>query len=282
MTSPPRCPKGALAPRLARRARLASGDAGRRRPRGRWSIASDRDARDERRDGGADEGAERSPWLWLVPLGLLAAAGLAYALLPGFRSFANELFGVLTSGDQDRIQGWVQGFGPWGLAVLVGILVLQPFLIVVPSAALMIVAVLAYGPLQGGLLAWGGMILSAVVGYGIGRAFGPVTVDRLLGHDTEQKMEGYLEDYGFWAVLLFRISPVLSTDAISVAAGLVEMRFGRYLLATAVGLAPLAAVIAFAGESFDRLERFLIWGSLASIAMFAGYVIWDRRRSGGA
>lgn len=186
---------------------------------------------------------------------------------------------MLASGDQERIQRWVQGFGGWGVAVLGGVLVLQPFLIIVPSVLLMIVAVVAYGQLWGALLAWGGMIVSAIVGYGIGRAFGPVTVDRLLGRKTERKMESYLRDYGFWAVLLFRVSPALSTDAISVAAGLVEMRFGRYLLATALGLAPLVATIAFAGGSFERLERFLIWGSLVSIAMFVAYVIWDRRRS---
>jgi uncharacterized membrane protein YdjX (TVP38/TMEM64 family) len=215
---------------------------------------------------------------WIVPTTVIALGALAYLLLPTFRGFANEAFAVFTSGDLQRIQEWVQGFGAWSLLVIVIVLIVQPLLVVVPSALMMVVAVVAYGPVWGGLLAWGGSILAAVVGYGVGWALSPVTVDRLIGHEAEQRVESYVERYGFWAVALFRVSPVLSTDAISIVAGLLEMRFGRYAAATALGFLPLAAAIALLGGDLDRMQTGLLWGTILSVVVFIAYIGIDQWR----
>lgn len=218
---------------------------------------------------------------WVVPASVVALGGLAYLLLPDFHGFVNEGVRVFASGDLARIQAWLQGFGAWSLVVIVLVLIVQPLLVVVPSVLMMIVAVLAYGPVWGGLLAWGGSILAAVVGYGLGWALSPVTVDRLIGRETEQRIETYVRRYGFWAVVLFRVSPVLSTDAISIVAGLLEMRPGRYLAATALGFLPLAGAIAFLGGDLERMESGLVWGTVASIVALVAYIGIDqwRRRS---
>ena len=218
----------------------------------------------------------------MIPVAVVSILGLTYLLLPGFRSFANEALAVVTSGDLQRVRDWLQEFGPWSLAVILGILIVQPLLLVVPSVLMMVVAVLAYGPLWGGLLALGGSTLAALVGYAIGWALSPVTVDHLIGEQTERQIEGYVERYGFWAVAIFRVSPVLSTDAISVVAGLLEMNLWRYLAATVLGFLPLAGTIAALGGQLDWMERVLIWGSLASLVLFVGWIAWDqwrRRRS---
>lgn len=218
---------------------------------------------------------------WVIPAGVIATCGIAYLVLPAFRGFVNDAVRVLASGELERIQAWIQGFEAWSLAVIVVVLIVQPLLVVVPSVLMMIVAVLAYGPVWGGLLAWGGSILAAVVGYALGWALHPVTVDRLIGSDTEQRLETYMERYGFWAVVLFRVSPVLSTDGISIVAGLLEMRFGRYLAATALGFLPLATAIAVLGGDLDRMESGLVWGTIVSVLALAVYVgidQWRRRR----
>lgn len=202
-----------------------------------------------------------------------------YLLLPGFRSFAQEAWEVLGSRDQGRIEEWIRGFGTWGLALIIGLLIVQPFLLVVPSTLMMLVAVLAYGPFWGSLLAWGGSMGAAILAYGIGRALGPATVGKLIGGGTRQKVESYVNEYGVWAVILFRVSPVLSTDAVSFVAGLSDMRFFRYVTATAIGFLPLTALIAFLGTDFGRLEQGLIWVSLASVVVFVGYVAYDRYRT---
>jgi len=96
-------------------------------------------------------------------------------------------------------------------------MVAQTLLAFIPSVLIMVVSVLAYGPLWGGLLSWGGLVMAALVAYGIGRALGPVTVDRLIGRKTEQKLKRFVERYGVWGIIVARISPALSTDAVSSA-----------------------------------------------------------------
>lgn len=209
---------------------------------------------------------------------LAGGIAAAYLLSPSVRGFAHEAARVLSSGDLERIRGWLQGFGPWSLVVIIAILTIQPLLVVVPSVLMMIVAVLAYGPLWGGSLAWGGSILAALVGYGLGWSLHPVTVDRLIGRDAERRIEDALERYGFWSVVLFRVSPVLSTDAISIVAGLLEMRLDRYLLATALGFLPLAGAIALLGRDLEQLESILLWGTIASVTALALYIAFDRAR----
>jgi uncharacterized membrane protein YdjX (TVP38/TMEM64 family) len=215
---------------------------------------------------------------WLVPLGVIAALLLAYFVWPGFRSLVDEAYRVVTSGDRAQLEAWVSGFGAWGPALIYALMVAQTLLAFIPSLLVTVVPVLAYGPLWGGLLAWSGLLLAALVAYGIGRSLGPVTVERLIGHKTERQIEGFVERYGIWGVVAARISPALSTDAVSFVAGLVKMRLWRFALATAVGTLPLVVLVAFLGSDLERLRGGLIWVSVLSLGAFVLYVVWDRRR----
>jgi uncharacterized membrane protein YdjX (TVP38/TMEM64 family) len=84
-----------------------------------------------------------------------------------------------------------------------------------------------------------------------------------------------VERYGFWGIIAARISPALSTDAVSYVAGLTGMRRFRFLFATAVGILPLVALIVFLGKDIHRLKTGLIWISISSLLVFLGYVIYD-------
>jgi uncharacterized membrane protein YdjX (TVP38/TMEM64 family) len=215
---------------------------------------------------------------WLVPLGVIAALVLAYFVWPGFRSLVDEAYRVVQSGDRAQLEAWVSGFGAWGPVLIYALMVAQTLLAFIPSLLITVVPVLAYGPLWGGLLAWSGLLLAALVAYGIGRALGPVTVERFIGHKTERQIEGFVERYGVWGVVAARVSPALSTDAVSFVAGLVKMRLWRFALATALGTLPLVVLVAFLGSDLERLRGGLIWVSVLSLVAFVLYVVWDRRR----
>ena len=222
---------------------------------------------------------EQSRWTWLIPLGILAVLVGLYFVWPGYRDFTDEAYAALSSGSQQEVERWVNGYGPWGFAVILALMFMQTVLAFLPSLLIMVVAVLAYGPMLGGLLAWSGLLLAACLGYGIGRSLGPVTVDRLIGAKAERKMERFVERYGLWGIVAARISPVLSTDAVSIVAGLVGMRFWRFVLATAAGTLPLTVLVAWLGSDIDRLQTGLIWVSVVSLVIFAGYVVYDRQTS---
>lgn len=224
-----------------------------------------------------DDGRSQSKWVWLVPVGLLAVLALLYFAWPAFHRFVSDAYRVLSSGEQQRIEQWVNGFGAWSFVVVIALMLFQTVVAFLPSVIIMVVTVVSFGPVMGGLLTWGGLLLAASLGYGIGRSVGVAAVDRLIGAETERKVERALDRYGVWAIIAARISPVLSTDAVSIAAGLVQMRYVPFIAATAVGTLPLTVLVAWLGAEFSRLETGLIWISAVSVAIFAGYVLYDRR-----
>lgn len=223
-------------------------------------------------------GAHQSRLPLYLSGGLLAGVVAVYFLVPAAGDFMREGWQVFTSNDQERIQGWVQQLGFWGPLAIVAAMVAQMFLFVIPSPLLMLVSVLAYGSWWGGLLSVAAVAVAASLGYWLGKALGAVTIDRLVGHETEQKIEGYVRDYGLWAVIIARISPFLSNDAISFVAGLTRMGYWKFMSATLLGITPLAALVAYLGRNADRLKTGLIWVSAVSLVAFGAYVWYDRSR----
>ena len=228
-----------------------------------------------------DEQQRQSRWVFVISgvivLGLIGA----YLLVPSFRQFVDQAIEVLTSNDQQRTKDWVNDFGFWGPLFVVAAMVAQMFLIIIPSVVLMVVSTLAYGPWWGSLLSFAAVLVASSIAYYIGWHTGQAVVDKLIGKKAEKKMNHYIQTYGAWAIVLFRVSPFLSNDAISFAAGIGEMRYPKFISATAAGIVPLIAVIAYVGRDTETLESSMLWISGATAVAFAGYFVYKRIKNKG-
>lgn len=213
-----------------------------------------------------------------ISAAIIISLVLAYFFIPGVQAWLSEAWNVLTSDDNERIKAWVANFGWFGPVVLVLAMIAQMFLLVIPTIALMVVSVLAYGPIWGSCIILVSVFSASSVGYFIGRYFGPVIVEKLIGHKNEKKIGDFIDDYGFWAVIVTRLNPFLSNDAISFVAGILRMGYWRFIGATLVGIAPLTLFIAVIGKNTDSLQTGLLWGSLLSLILFGLYVYWDKRK----
>ena len=213
-----------------------------------------------------------------VSLGIIIVLILLYFLVPSYQQFLNEAWQVLTSNDETRIENWVSEFGWFGPVVLILAMVFQMFLIVIPSLALMVVAVLAYGPVWGSIISASGVFVASTTGYVIGKYFGPVLVKKMIGSSSEEKVENFINDYGFWAVVITRFNPFLSNDAISFVGGVLKMGYWRFIGATLLGISPLILFIAILGNNTESMKTGLICGSVVSLILFVSYVWWDKRR----
>lgn len=214
-----------------------------------------------------------------ITLTLLAALAGCWFGWPAFQDQVREAWEVLKSGEQPRIAAWMQQFGYWGPVVLVLAMVVQMFLFVVNVVLLILVAILAYGPWWGSLLALVGVVVASSVGYALGRALGESFVKKLLGRKTEQKVLDVVDRYGVWAIVIARLSPALSDDAISFVAGLARMGYWKFMTATVAGVVPLIALLAYLGEDSERLKSGLLWVTGISVVLFGAYVWWDRNRA---
>jgi uncharacterized membrane protein YdjX (TVP38/TMEM64 family) len=211
---------------------------------------------------------------------LLAILVGSYFSIPSFNNFLTKAWNVLTSDDEARIKIWVESFGSFGPALIILAMVAQMFLLVIPSFLLMIVAILAYGPIWGAIISLVAVCFASSVGYAIGRLVGKSFVTRLLGDKTLKQVSSFIEDYGFWAVAITRINPFLSNDAISFVAGIIKMDYWKFIAATLTGIIPLILLIAISGKNTESLKSGLIWGSIACLAIFMGYIFWDKRIKG--
>lgn len=218
-------------------------------------------------------------WPLVASILLIAVLVVSYFIFPNFQAFVDEAYSVLLSDDDAAIKRWVGELGFWGPLFIVVAMVIQMFLIFVPSPLLMVVAVLAYGPVWGAVLAIVSVMVSSTIGYFVGKMIGTKTLYNIIGKSKEEKMESYVEQYGLWVVIISRVSPAFSNDAISFVAGILRMSYFKFIGATFLGITPLAILIAWFGENNDRLQSGLLWTSVVCVVLLAAYIVFDRRRS---
>ena len=212
-----------------------------------------------------------------ISLAIIVALVLSYFFIPQVQEFLSNGWDVLTSGDKERTRDWVSQFGWFGPVVIVVTMILQMFLIVIPSPLLMVVAVLAYGPWVGAAILFVAVFLASSIGYFIGRYFGPVIVEKLIGYKSEKKISDFIDDYGFWTVIVVRLSPFLSNDAISFVGGVLKMGYWKFIGATMIGISPLIIFVAYLGGDYERLKTGLIWTSVISLVLFIAFIWWDKK-----
>ncbi|OON68742.1 TVP38/TMEM64 family protein [Hymenobacter sp. CRA2] len=212
-----------------------------------------------------------------ISLGILGTLGACYFLWPAFQQQVQQAWAALRSGEQQQVAAWVEQFGYWGPVVLVLAMVAQMFLFVINNALLILVAVLAYGPWWGSLLAWVGVLTASSLGYWIGHSLGEAFIIRLLGEKAERKVAGFVERYGIGAVAVARLTPVVSNDAISFVAGVARMGYWKFIGVTAVAIIPLIGLLAYLGQDSGRLKTGLLWVSGVGLLLFGAYIWWDKR-----
>lgn len=222
--------------------------------------------------------AKKSKLPLYLSLLLVAILVICYFAVPPVNDFFNEAWSVLTSDDEARVKKWVEDFGWFGPVVIVVAMIVQMFLLVIPTILLMIVSTLAYGPFWGSIINFTAVIIASSVGYAIGKYLGLSFIEHLLGEKTTKKITTFIQEYGFWAVVITRINPFLSNDAISFVAGILKMNYWKFISATAVGITPLILLIAITGQNTDSLKTGLLYGSIASLIIFGGYIWWDKKR----
>ena len=163
--------------------------------------------------------------------------------------------------DRERIQQTISGSGALGPALFVFLLVLQAVVAPLPAPALAMAGGYCFGTFEGFLLTWFGALLGGVMCFCISRLFGRgfVADSARLG-----RLDRYVEEHGALVVFVLRLIPLVSFDAISYGAGLSSLSFGRFLLATALGMAPGTFVFVYLGGAAPGPG---IWAALVGLAI---------------
>ncbi len=226
-------------------------------------------------------GAGFTPWIrTAITVAILAVLLFLYFVSDDFRGEVNRAVRVMGSGDTGALRDYILSYGAWAPVVSAALMVLQALAAFVPSFLLGLANGLAFGAFWGGMLSMVSAALAAAICFGIARAVGRAPVEALVGRESLGRADGWFERYGAYAVLVARLIPVVSFDAISYAAGLTRMGFWRFLGATTVGMAPATFVYSYLGERAPRLVGILlvVFGVFVAVAVVSAVV--RRRRRG--
>lgn len=214
--------------------------------------------------------------LFWISLALLAGLVASYFIFPDFKHGVDEAYSVITSEDKGRIKTWVKQFGALGPIVLILAMTAQMFLFVIPNLLLFIIAILCYGPIWGSSICLGGVFISSSLGYLIGKKLGPRAIDKFVSEKAQKKISDFINLYGSKAVAILRLSS-LSSDGLGFVAGILEMEYKKFIIATMAGIFPVVVLIAIFGNN-GKVETALIWLASISVLAFVVYLIVNKKR----
>ena len=156
-------------------------------------------------------------------------------------------------------------------------------LVALPMTVLVVATGILFGPLLGGVYAYGGAMLSAAITYGLGASLGRHTVRRLAGRRLN-RITRRLARKGVFAVALIRLLPIASYWNVNIVAGGSYIRVRDFLLGTAIGIvAPTALTVIFVHRAEAAIydPGFFTFAALAAVtAVLVGGAAFVWRRFG--
>lgn len=217
-------------------------------------------------------------WPVLITGSFVLLCIFAYFFIPSFGSFVRDTWQVLTQTDQERINHYFNDFGYWGPIVLIFFFTLQMFLVIIPSWLPIVAAVMIYGFWPGILISVTGIVLASSCGFYIGAKLGSAALNKMIDKKKYAKLDYWIEHYGFWSIVIFRISPFLSNDAISFAAGMLSMGYRKFITASLIGITPLIFAIAYFAKETETLKTGMYWIGGVGLLLYGIYIYIDHKK----
>lgn len=173
-------------------------------------------------------------------------------------------------------RSWMADAGWSGAAAVVGLLAVDIF-IPVPSSIVMVLSGAAFGVWWGALLAFVGSIGGEWLGFELARRYGAGLSSRFIGDAAEvRRLNHILVTHGAAAVVVTRALPVVM-ETMSLVAGVSTMPRLTFLVASAIGTAPIVVIYAYAG-AMSRETGSLVPALVILVAVAAAGWVWYRAK----
>ncbi|WP_304525924.1 TVP38/TMEM64 family protein [Halomonas sp. I5-271120] len=196
-------------------------------------------------DTGAPKRLSRASWRRIM----LGMAVLTVFLATALVLWRTGMLDALLAGD--TLEQAVIRLGPFGPALVVGLMMIAIVMSPIPSAPIALAAGAAFGHVWGTLYVAIGSEAGALIAFAI---------SRLLGHDALRAWLGMRPSSGLLyrfiasqnalmaVVFVTRLMPFLSFDVVSYAAGLSPLKAWRFAIATLLGVMPASFLLAHFGD----------------------------------
>jgi uncharacterized membrane protein YdjX (TVP38/TMEM64 family) len=222
---------------------------------------------------------EPKPRLPLAEIGVtLAGIVLLTALVlavPALR----DAFSAAIQGDQTAVRNEIDSLGAWGPLLILGLTLIHS-VVFYPAEIVDAAAGFAYGFFPALALVMFGWLLSALLCYAVGSSVARPLLDRWVGEERFERIEGTIERGGPVLLIGMRLVPIFPFSIVCYAAGAARVPIWRYLWTTAVGYLPITAISVYFGTRLESLSLTdpLVIGTAAGllVLLFGGH--WAMQR----
>ncbi len=224
----------------------------------------------------------------LINLGIMVVIAAIFTALyfksDRFQMHAQFIVKVLSHGDLASLKEYLLAWGAWAPVVSAFIMIFQSIAAPLPAFIVTVTNGWLFGAFWGTLLSWSSAMAGAVLCFYIGRGFGRPAVERFVSKKVLNYVDRFFQRYGNNSVLIARLLPVVSFDAVSYAAGLTPISFWGFFIATGIGQLPATIVYSWLGQNISTTAKIGLWAVAGVAALLVlGFTIkkaMDNRLAG--
>lgn len=203
----------------------------------------------------------------LYILAVLVALCLVYFLVPPVNAYVNQVASVLGSANVDAVVEFIRSYGAYAMAFSFALMVFQSVIAPLPAFLITFANAAIFGWWQGAILSWTSSMAGAALCFYLARALGRDTVEKYAGKGALASVEGYFEKYGSRTILVCRLLPFVSFDAISYFAGLTPIKFWPFFIATGVGQLPATIIYSYVGGMLTGGVKYFVTALLCIFSL---------------
>lgn len=170
-----------------------------------------------------------------------------------FFLLATKLGWIDILNDQNNMKASIQQVGLLGPFIIILLITIAIVISPIPSAPIALVSGALYGHTLGTIYIIIGAIAGALIAFIIARKLGHDFFTKRFNSNFATHITGSQNTMMF-IVFISRLAPFISFDVISYAAGLTNLSFQRFLIATTLGIIPISFVLAHLGSEVNSGE----------------------------
>lgn len=210
----------------------------------------------------------------LILLLVIVLVLVIYLAVPAVNTFVNQAMAVLGSANLDAVAAYIRSFGAYAMAFSFVLMVFSSLIAPLPAFMITLSNAAIFGWWQGAILSWSSAMVGAALCFFLARGLGRDVIEKLAGRGALAGVEGYFQKYGTKTILICRLLPFVSFDAVSYFAGLTPIKFLPFFLATGLGQTPATIVYSYVGGMLTGGAKALMIGLLClfSLVILAGII----------
>lgn len=205
----------------------------------------------------------------IYKLSVLVVLLLIYFLVPPVKNNINHVVVLLSTLNIPAVKDYIISFGIWGPLISIILMMFQSIAAPLPAFVITFANAYVFGWMWGAVISWSGAMLGAILCFYITKIYGRPAAEKFVSSKLLDKTDKFFDEYGNYAILIARLLPFISFDAVSYAAGLTNMEFWSFFWATGIGQLPATIVYSILGENIDQMAKFglgIVTGFIALVA----------------